>query len=263
MRPTMQAQIDFTFKRSRSAGTSMHLHQHRCHELVYYETGTGTTRLNGVEYRYKPHTYALIPPAVPHDEYREEPSEVICIGFSLTGRELPPLHQGLYRDAADAPIFRAAASLLAELKEKRAFYDQLLQLRVSDIMIEHLRAVHAGEPERPEDSLLYARTFMDENFNQKLSIRELAALSGYSYDHFRHLFKTKFGRSPIQYLIDKRLERARSLLLYTHLSLTDITAQCGFSNIGQFCTMFKREIGETPLSFRQNRYSNTLYRSSR
>lgn len=259
----MLAQVDFTFKRSRIARTYMRLHQHRCHELVYYETGTGLTRLNGVEYRYEPNTYALILPDMPHDEYREENSEVLCVGFSLASRELPRLQPGLYCDAPDAPILRALVDIMDELRDKNAYYDRLLQLRVSEMVIDHLRAVASHDSGRPEDNLLYARSFMDEHFNQKLSVQELAAMSGYSYHHFRHLFKAKFGLSPIQYLIGKRLERARSLLLYTDLPLSSITTACGFSNDAQFCTMFKREIGETPLTFRQNRYSNTLYRSSR
>jgi AraC family transcriptional activator of pobA len=258
----MLAQVDFTFKRSRIAGTYMRLHQHRCHELVYYETGSGLTRLNGTEYRYERNTYAVISPAMPHDEYRDEDTEVICIGFSMPSRELPVLQPGLYRDSSASPILLALVDIMAELRDKPAYYDQKLQLRISEMVIEHLRNVASCEAGRPEDNLVYARTFMDENFNQKISVKELADLSGYSYDHFRHLFKAKFGLSPIQYLIDRRLERARSLLLHTDLPLSSITNACGFSNDGQFCTIFKREIGETPLSFRQNRYSNTLYSSS-
>jgi AraC family transcriptional activator of pobA len=106
--------------------------------------------------------------------------------------------------------------------------------------------------------LLYTRTFIDENFNQKIAIEDLADIAGYSYHHYRHLFKKKFGVSPIRYLMDKRMEKARSMLRCTDLSITTIAMQCGFSNDAQFCTLFKREIGETPRSYRMNGYSNSL-----
>ncbi|TMV43729.1 helix-turn-helix domain-containing protein [Paenibacillus mesophilus] len=258
----MLAQIDFMFRRSRTARTYMRLHQHRCCEIVYYASGEGLTRVDGTEYRYGTNTYAVIPPSTPHDEYRDEDTEVLCIGFSLTGRDVPSLQQGLFRDSPSSPILGMLLDIMAEMQEKDAYYDQLLKLRISEIVIEHLRAVASSETVSADDHLHYTRTYMDENFNQKISVKELAALSGYSYHHFRHMFKTQFGLSPIQYLIGKRLEHARSLLRYTDLPITSITTECGFSNDAQFCTIFKRELRETPLSFRQNRYSNTLYSSS-
>jgi AraC-like DNA-binding protein len=62
-----------------------------------------------------------------------------------------------------------------------------------------------------------------------------------------HLFKNNFGVSPMQYVINKRLEKAA-------LPISTSTLECGFSNIAQFCTMFKREVGETPRAYRNSAY---------
>lgn len=255
----MQAQVNFMFHYSRTAGSSIKSHHHRCCELVYYATGTGTTRLNETMYRYEPHTYTLIPPFVPHDEYRAEHSEVFCIGFTATSSLVAQLRTGLYRDGESAPIFAALGDIMDEMKAKRPYYHQKLQLRVIEMLIEHMRSVAVPETSRTEDSLLYSRSYIDEHFEQKLSVQELADLAGYSYHRFRHLFKEAFGMSPIQYVIDRRLERARSLLAHTDLPLAEIAAVCGFSNVGQFCSLFKRELKETPLSYRHNSYRNTLF----
>lgn len=254
----MLAQVDFIFHALRPLRTYMPMHRHRCYELVYYATGSGFTRLDDVEYRYEPHTYTIIPAGMPHDERRAEDTDVIFIGFSLAGRELPPLQQGLFQDSPDSTVLSLLLGMKAEMQEKNAYYAQKLNLRISEILIEHLRSVTTGESSRPDDNLLYARTFMDENYNQKISVEELADMAGYSYHHFRHLFKKRFGVSPIHYLMDKRLEKARSLLRYTELSVTSVAMECGFSNDAQFCTIFKREIGETPRAFRQYGYRSTL-----
>jgi AraC family transcriptional activator of pobA len=255
---SMLAHMDFIFHGLRPVQTYMPIHRHRCYELVYYVTGAGLTRLDDVEYRYEPNTYTVIPPGMPHDERRTLDTDVIFIGFSLASRELPPLQQGLFQDSSASPILGLLQNMRTEMQEKHVFFAQKLNMRISEIIIEHLRSVTTGESSRPDDNLLYARTFMDENYNQKISVEELADMAGYSYHHFRHLFKKKFGVSPIHYLMERRLEKARGLLRYTELSITSIAMECGFSNDAQFCTIFKREIGETPRSFRQNGYRSTL-----
>jgi transcriptional regulator GlxA family with amidase domain len=117
-----------------------------------------------------------------------------------------------------------------------------------------LNDLSRGQELYPNEPLLYARKFIDENFNQKITIEDLAQIVGYSYDHFRHLFKNKFGISPIFYVMSKRLDKARSLLRSSELSVTAISMECGFSNDPQFCNIFKMEFGESPLSYRRNSF---------
>ncbi|GAA3409649.1 helix-turn-helix domain-containing protein [Paenibacillus hodogayensis] len=254
----MLAQTDFLFHALRLGDTYMPLHRHRCFELVYYIGGAGLTRLQELEYRYEPNTYTIIPPGMPHDERRTEDTEVLFIGFSLTSRDMPALQHGLFQDGPRSPVLALLLSMKAEMQEKNAFYAQKLNMRISEALIEHSRSVAPAQSGHPGNHLLYAKTFMDENCGQKIAVEDLADMVGYSYDHFRHLFKQKFGMSPIRYLLDKRLEKARSLLRYTELPVTAVALECGFSNDAQFCTLFRREIGETPLSYRRNEYRSTL-----
>jgi AraC-like DNA-binding protein len=79
----------------------------------------------------------------------------------------------------------------------------------------------------------------------------LSALTGYSYDYFRHIFKVAYGISPQDYLINVRLEQAKSMLHNTALSCTQIAISCGFSNSGQMSVMIKRRYGKSPLALRK------------
>jgi AraC-like DNA-binding protein len=256
----MIAQTDFIFRSSLPQHSYMPIHRHRCYELVYYVSGAGLTRLDHVEYCYEPNTYTIIPPGIPHDERRNLNTEVIFVGFNLERKELPPLQSGLFRDSPELPILALLQNMRGEMQEKITFFTQKLDLKISELLIEHLRSFRSGESDglTGTENMLYVRTFMDENFNQKISIEELAEMAGYSYDHFRHLFKKKFGVSPIKYLLEKRLETARNLLRYSTLSVTAIAMECGFSNDAQFSMIFKREIGETPSDFRRNGYRSML-----
>lgn len=254
----MLAHMDFIFRGMRHSGTYVPMHRHRCYELVYYRSGDGTTRLGDLDYRYEPGTYTVIPPGMPHDERRLSPTDVIFVGFTLAGRDVPALQPGLYQESQDAPILGLLLGMEAEMHEKRDYYAHKLNLRISEILIEHMRFAAPGTASPPDDHLQYARAFMDEHFHHKIAVDELAAMAGYSYHHFRHLFKKKFGVSPIRYVLDKRLEKARSLLRHTELPITSIAMECGFASDAQFCMLFKRELGETPRAFRLNGFRSTL-----
>jgi AraC family transcriptional activator of pobA len=91
---------------------------------------------------------------------------------------------------------------------------------------------------------------MNEHYRHKLSVATLSEMSGYSYDRFRHLFKERFGSSPLRYLLLKRLDYAKSLLQHTQMHISEVSAAAGFVNDAQFCNMFKREVGLTPRAFR-------------
>ncbi len=250
----MQAQMDFLFQTARSSQSYMPMHTHTCYELVYYDTGTGTTCLQEMTYPYKPGTYALIPADTPHDERRYANTDVIFVGFRLAGEEQEAeLEAGLFEDAPDRPIAKLLHEMVREMQEQRPYYSDQLNYLIGMIVIAHQRSLDISISKASADHLLYTRTFIDEHYNQKITVEELAEMAGYSYHHFRHLFKRQYGISPIAYLLRKRVERACQLLLHSKLSVTAIAEACGFSSDAQFSTLFKREQGVSPRQFRQTR----------
>lgn len=84
-----------------------------------------------------------------------------------------------------------------------------------------------------------------------LTIGEIADRIGFSEAHFRKRFKEKFGVSPIQYIIDFRLNIAKDLLASTNLSMGEIAEKCGFTSAYYFSRIFKEKVGVPPLSYRK------------
>ncbi len=82
------------------------------------------------------------------------------------------------------------------------------------------------------------------------SLDELVAASGYSRFHFCRLFKAETGQTPWQYVLDRRLGRARELLLGSHLSIKEIASKLGFNNPDYFSRIFSRNSGVTPKCYR-------------
>ena len=81
-------------------------------------------------------------------------------------------------------------------------------------------------------------------------MRDLAAEQGISYSLFRHTFKQHSGLSPKAYLIELRIERARSLLTGTSLSVKEVADQLSFETPYYFMRLFKNKTGMTPTQWR-------------
>jgi AraC family transcriptional regulator len=94
----------------------------------------------------------------------------------------------------------------------------------------------------------YIQAYLDRD----LSLKELAAIAQISPHYFSQLFKQSTGLSPHQYVIRCRIERVQTLLKESKLSLTEIAEIVGFVDQSHLHRHFKRLIGITPKSFRQN-----------
>lgn len=83
------------------------------------------------------------------------------------------------------------------------------------------------------------------------SINWVAHETSMSRSSFQHLYKKYFGVSFIQDLQNSRISFAKMLLATTDLPISDISAKCGFKNYEHFARIFKRECGESALSYRK------------
>jgi AraC family transcriptional regulator len=93
--------------------------------------------------------------------------------------------------------------------------------------------------------------YIEEHLDAGLSLEQLAAAAHLSVYHFARQFKAAIGLPPHQYVINRRVERARQLLQAgTDLSLAEVAAGAGFSDQSQLTHHFKRLVGVTPGQFR-------------
>jgi AraC family transcriptional regulator, exoenzyme S synthesis regulatory protein ExsA len=102
------------------------------------------------------------------------------------------------------------------------------------------------------------REFMNANFSKPLAIEDYAYLTGRSLSTFRRDFIQQFGISPKQWLIDKRLERARSLLSGNHTSVSQVAMETGYENIPHFVKAFHKKYGTPPKQFLMKKRKEVL-----
>ena len=95
--------------------------------------------------------------------------------------------------------------------------------------------------------------FMQKNYRNKINLDELGKLVNLNSRYLCTLFKQIIGQTLVEYLTDIRIEKAKRLLLYTSLSITDIALDIGFSNSQYFSRVFSRSEGMSPREYRKRR----------
>ena len=105
----------------------------------------------------------------------------------------------------------------------------------------------------PERKLRAVAEYIEEHLDAGLTVEHMAAVAHLSVYHFARQFKVTTGLPPHQYVILRRVERAKLLLQAgTGLSLAEVAARAGFSDQSQFTHHFKRLVGVTPGQFRMS-----------
>jgi AraC family transcriptional regulator len=165
---------------------------------------------------------------------------------------VPPL------DCLDLPHLRAAMGAVgAELTTGGAggpLAAESLANVLAVLLIRHIMA--PSQPARRRDGTLSRaklRTvveYIEENLGACPTLEQMAAEAHLSSCHFARQFKAATGLPPHQYVIMRRIDRAKHLIQAgTDLSLAEVAAHAGFSDQSQFCRHFKRLVGVTPRQF--------------
>jgi AraC family transcriptional regulator len=184
-------------------------------------------------------------------------ARVAAEAFDLDPARLtvPPL------DALDLPQLRAAMWVVgAELTASGAG-GPLAAESLANVLAVHLirHVLTPRQPARRRDGTLpRARLravveYIEEHLDAGPTLEQMAAIARVSPNYFAWQFKRTTGLPPHQYVILRRVERARQLLQAgTDLSLAEVAACAGFSDQSRFSHHFKRLVGVTPGQFRMS-----------
>jgi AraC family transcriptional regulator len=176
-----------------------------------------------------------------------------AFGLDPARLTVPPL------DGLDLPHLRATMSAVnAELTADGAG-GRLAAESLANVLAVHLiRHTLAPRPPsgRRDSALPRVRLravveYVEEHLDAGLTLEQMAAVARLSSYHFARQFKQATGLPPHQYVIQRRVERAKELLqTKMDLSLAEVAVRAGFSDQSQFTNHFKRLIGVTPGQFR-------------
>lgn len=94
--------------------------------------------------------------------------------------------------------------------------------------------------------MMHVIDHIDKNFDKPLAITNLAEMAHVSVPTFHRLFKKATDSSPIQFIKKVRLAKAKNLIEFQNMRVSQASALVGYENTSQFTREFKREYGQTP-----------------
>lgn len=106
------------------------------------------------------------------------------------------------------------------------------------------------------DTVIGTRHYINDHFDKELNLKLLSHIHFTSKFHLLRLFKRYYGQTPRQYLIDKRLEKSKELLV-SGQSITHTCFDIGFESPSSFSTLFKSKFGLTPSEFQKKQLSQS------
>ena len=96
-----------------------------------------------------------------------------------------------------------------------------------------------------------AREYMDLCYDLPLNLEQISRQACFSRFHFLRLFRQAFNKTPHQYLVERRIEKAKELLTSEKLRVTDICFEVGFQSLGSFSSLFHKSVGDPPVIYRE------------
>lgn len=237
--------ILFVTRALKSPGEYVDFHKHDETELVFYEKGSGETRIDGKKYEYSDGTIAVINSGVVHDETHYTDCNLIF--FTIRGSDVN-ICDGVYKPNNFAILHKLAVQIYNETRLPRYRFNSLISAKGEELMILLARDIFANKHNNLEEIMHYIK----DNCTQKLDIRQIADSYGIGYETLRHTFKEVYGMSPYSFAVYHRLQLAAELLAKSNKSCTETALECGFSDSAQFSKMFKAQFGISPRIYRKN-----------
>jgi len=102
-----------------------------------------------------------------------------------------------------------------------------------------------------QDRILTMMSYIQENYAEKLTLEQIADAASVSTRECLRCFRESIRQSPMDYLIEYRIQVAKKLLETTALSITEIALRCGFNSSSYFTKIFHRSCGKTPNAYRK------------
>jgi AraC-like DNA-binding protein/ligand-binding sensor protein len=148
----------------------------------------------------------------------------------------------------DKAILESNNSYIKSIQESKTIEELTDMLNITvERLAEH---IFSFQEIRHAAALRKAERYIQENYSRKISLQEIAKVSGLSAPYFSTIFKEERGENLSTYLNRLRIEKAGRLLLKTDMPLSDIARACGFEDQSWFSRMFKSYTGLSPGKYR-------------
>ncbi|XEC97425.1 helix-turn-helix domain-containing protein [Paenibacillus tarimensis] len=143
-----------------------------------------------------------------------------------------------------------------ETGSKTMLYALLSQLIVTVYRIKYGNEEHATSNEAADFNHIIL--YLEQNFNQRISLAEVSRYSGWSPRHLQRLFQKHTGQSFGSYLQNLRIQKSCEMLRGSSLKVGLVSELAGYRSIDSFNIAFKKTVGLTPTEYRKSSFSSAM-----
>lgn len=263
------------------------LHQHQYIQINYVTKGKGYHVINNKKYEIQVGDIFVMPPFVPHKivpNHENTIIEVIEIEFvpEFLNEQFSDISKakGLF-DFSYIALFLVCENeirsdlrltgenqkwvnaivqeLYQEYQKQKPLFEHAFKAQLLHLLVILSRAFHESMDVtentqvfmKHRQSIEKVLNYIGNHFTEDLKIEDMSKVAMMSQTYFCYFFKVLVGKTFTQYLIEKRIERAKELLVGTDLSVTDIAINSGFNNISHFIRTFKVGVNLSPIQYRK------------
>lgn len=146
-------------------------------------------------------------------------------------------------------------SFFSYLKQEQKIPQKIIELKFREMLLN----ICSDPKNRDIKDVLYTlhknvggsmESIMEEQFRYNLKVDEFARLCGRSLSTFKREFRKIYDTTPQKWLLAKRLNLARNIILNTDLTIQEVCYDCGFESDSHFVRSFKNQFGVTPNQWR-------------
>lgn len=170
--------------------------------------------------------------------------------IEMTGLSIDqPVYKARYKDIAET--MKAEMLYIVNHKEKSPFHLIGHLYLFIDSLVHSCSFAQLNKGNSLRDFYIKeAISFIEQNFQNAISVEDIAACCGLNRSYFGKIFHENMGKSPQDFLISYRMTKAAELLKLTDLSITDISNAVGYPNPLHFSRAFKNVYGSSPRQWR-------------
>lgn len=189
---------------------------------------------------------------------------VKCLGFGIESISIA----GLEDDTAKAINYFHIDNRDKSLKFEEYFEDIFREYNSNDIFSKSLanaiastlvinllrkyrKSITVKHDKKVNRQIDYIKSYIDTNYNEDIKLEDLSSMAYMNKFHLISEFKQSYRITPIEYLILKRIDIAKNLLISTNHTMEEISALVGFNSQSYFNQVFKKKVGQTPSQFRR------------
>lgn len=237
------------------------LHWHEFYEIELFLSGSGTSVMNGSEYPINRGKLFFMTPVDIHSYTLTETTEAINISFTAKAIEDMGITEKLsvnngaaltLSDAETEWIFLMAKKIRTEAHSAGFMNKKYISQIMGCIIIEILRKIgRRRDASKSPETIQSAIQYIYLHFREDLNLELVAAQAGLSPNHFSEKFHQYMGSTFKEYLTRVRLDYAVKLLLYTDISITEVSYFSGFNSVSYFLRSFKKKFELSPLAYRK------------